>query len=88
MKIRYYSNNSGGSFWLSEADWKNLEEAGWDVVWDRMYDSEPYLAFREGLELDEAIEEFERVTGQNSDEEGCECCGQPHYFSEEEVEHD
>ena len=25
MKIVYSSNNSGGSWWLSDEDWKNLE---------------------------------------------------------------
>jgi len=88
MKIRYSSNHSGGDFSLSKTDWKNLEEAGWNVVWDLPYGGDPYLAFREGLEMDEAIEEFEQITGQNAYDEGCECCGQPHYFSEEEVEHD
>ena len=28
-----------------------------------------------------AVEEFERVTGQDASDEGCNCCGQPHNFS-------
>lgn len=31
--VKYDSNNSGGSWWLSDKDWKNLEKAGWFVVW-------------------------------------------------------
>ena len=33
MKIEYSSNNSGGSWWLTPADWRALEDAGWDVQW-------------------------------------------------------
>lgn len=29
----------------------------------------------------DAIEEFERVTGQDASAEGCNCCGSPHSFS-------
>lgn len=28
-----------------------------------------------------AIDEWESITGQDSTEEGCSCCGEPHYFS-------
>jgi hypothetical protein len=31
--IEYGSNNSGGSFWLKDEDWKALAEAGWTVDW-------------------------------------------------------
>lgn len=27
--LEYRSNNSGGSWWLSDEDWKAMEEAGW-----------------------------------------------------------
>lgn len=30
---------------------------------------------------DEAIAEWERITGQNSTDEGCNCCGEPHSFT-------
>lgn len=33
MLIEYHSNNSGGSWWLKDADWKALAVAGWKVVW-------------------------------------------------------
>ncbi len=32
-RVEYSSNNSGGSWWLTDADWKALEDAGWTVVW-------------------------------------------------------
>ncbi len=38
-------------------------------------------ATREGLTLGEAIEEWERVTGQDSSVLGCNCCGAPHSFA-------
>lgn len=31
--------------------------------------------------MKEAIEEFERITGQDASAEGCNCCGAPHSFS-------
>lgn len=39
-------------------------------------------ATRTGLPLRDAIEEWERVTGQNAASLGCSCCGTPHYFQE------
>ena len=36
MYVEYDSNNSGGSWWLSDEDWKKLEEAGWVVDWARL----------------------------------------------------
>ncbi len=32
-KVEYSSNNSGGSWWLKDKDWKNLEKAGWEIQW-------------------------------------------------------
>lgn len=29
VTVEYSSNNSGGSFWLNDKDWKALEKAGW-----------------------------------------------------------
>jgi hypothetical protein len=36
-----------------------------------------------GVLTTEAVEEFETVTGEDTNAEGCPCCGQPHYFYEE-----
>lgn len=85
--IRYSSNNSGGSWWLSDDDWKALEKAGWAVNWkeERWLRALATSAHRVGLSYDEAVAEFERVTGQCADSAGCACCGQPHYFYEDEI---
>jgi hypothetical protein len=43
MYVEYDSNNSGGSWWLEDADWRRLEEAGWVVAWaslDNLYTDE------------------------------------------------
>jgi len=91
MKVEYSSNNSGGSFWLSAQNWKDLETAGWDVEWR----GKPFLgqdamaASRTGLSLGDAIREWESVTGEDSSELGCSCCGVPHSFTayDDEGEH-
>ena len=124
--IKYESNNSGGRWWLSDDDWKRLEDAGWVVHWihDREdpshhhepptdelgrlfarmgkhshgYDREHQFMkvtpsgerFLGALATDAvkatddpqaAVDEWERVTGQDASAEGCNCCGEPHSFS-------
>lgn len=37
MLVKYSSNNSGGSWWLSDDDWKALEVAGWEIDWGDVY---------------------------------------------------
>jgi hypothetical protein len=85
MKVIYSSNNSGGNWWLSDEDWIALEKAGWKVKWEeyRFLGALAQEAYREGLSYDATIIEFERVTGQDAYEVGCECCGPPHSFSQE-----
>lgn len=39
-------------------------------------------ASKEFLSMQCAIAEFEFATGMNYEDEGCPCCGQPHYISE------
>jgi hypothetical protein len=101
VRVRYDSNNSGGGWWLKDADWFALEEAGWVIVWakDRQGWNGKSLAdedgrwlgalatgaYRDGLPEELAIAEWEYVTGQNADAEGCPCCGRPHSFWEEEA---
>ncbi len=94
MKVEYSSNNSGGSWWLNDDDWFALQEAGWIVQWakdetghsswvdkdGRWLGALATRATREGLTLGEAIEEWERVTGEDSADLGCSCCGTPHSF--------
>lgn len=85
--IEYSSNNSGGDWWLTDQDWTNLEEAGWEVQWKkdeagqrRWLGALATSAKRHGLTREEAIAEWEQITGQNAYDEGCPCCGQPHEF--------
>lgn len=33
LLVEYSSNNSGGSWWLKDNDWKKLEKSGWNVEW-------------------------------------------------------
>lgn len=96
MRVEYSSNNSGGGWWLDDEDWKALEEAGWEVAWykdrtdtflppdaeGRFLGTLAVNAVRKGLHLGEAVEEWERVTGESSMEVGCPCCGPPHFFVE------
>ena len=94
MLIEYDSNNSGGDWWLTDQDWKNLEAAGWKVKWFR--EERKTGAFKadksgrwlgalargasvERASIKEALLEFD--TGQSVTEEGCNCCGAPHSFS-------
>lgn len=97
MKVEYRSNNSGGSWWLKDEDWKALEQAGWKVEWVSEADPESIAAkfTRNGRYLgaiattasyecetpQEALRSFELFTGQQVSDEGCNCCGAPHSFS-------
>jgi hypothetical protein len=97
VKVEYSSNNSGGSWWLEDADWHALEAAGWEVEWYANRDSEFFgpdeggrflgalasSATRYGLSLRDAIEEWESITGERASALGCSCCGTPHSFSYE-----
>jgi hypothetical protein len=94
-KVEYSSNNSGGSWWLSDKDWKALEKAGWKVAWfakdkyekkhldknGRWLGALARNATRLGLSMQEAVAEWEEVTGKSSAAAGCPCCGQPHSFT-------
>lgn len=94
MMIEYSSNNSGGSWWLKDADWKALQKAGWKVDWfakekGRLFPADKDGRWLGGLaskarkrfnNIKEAVEEFEKITGQNASDEGCNCCGAPHTF--------
>jgi hypothetical protein len=79
IKVEYFSNNSGGDWWLEDHHWKALADNGWAVDWDRM------RATRHGLSLQDAVEEWATLTGLDPDEDGCECCGRPHAFYESHI---
>lgn len=95
--VHYSSNNSGGSWWLTDDDWFALEKAGWEVEWvkDDAYlrssgmskDNRWLGALATGAKyfggsIEMAKAEFNHVTSCWADDEGCSCCGQPHYFTE------
>lgn len=101
VRVQYDSNNSGGRWWLKDEDWFNLQEAGWVIHWvkDKTYSSGRSMADEDGrwlgalavsahrdeLPLELAEAEFGYITGQNTDAEGCPCCGSPHYFWEQDA---
>lgn len=124
--VEYNHNNSGGRWWLSDKHWRDLELAGWKIVWARLEhaytddggyardkDGTPTLvpvgtvkqkfpsfnkpdengeyrylgalaatAYKVGAtSIRDAADEWERITGLNSTDAGCACCGQPHRFT-------
>ena len=94
MLFKYGSNNSGGSWWISDEGWKALEAAGWTVNWcadekhigqkpgaERWLGALATRAEKEFDNLQEAITDFESATGANFADEGCNCCGPPHDMS-------
>lgn len=82
MKVKYSANNSGGHWWLSDEQWKDLEDAGWVVNWTegRFLGALATSATRECMSEKVAIAEWETITGEDSNEQGCSCCGRPHNF--------
>ena len=49
---------------------------------DRWLDAAAKNAQKEFDSEEEAIEEFEEITGMDYNSTGCMCCGQPHYIRE------
>lgn len=41
----------------------------------------PHYAFKQFNTIQEALREFEELTGQDVSDEGCNCCGPPHSFN-------
>ena len=92
-------NNSGGSFYLSKEDYRRLEEAGWELDRNedsyrvKYHDGHPDHAYRtvfsnsEDQAYEEAVGEFEAVTGAYRYLEMCNCCGQNFWFNVEEDEY-
>lgn len=91
--VEYDTNNSGGGWWLSDEDWKKLENAGWEVQWvkddpffkttgesDRWLGALAMKARIKDVSVKVAIALWEDILGYDASEEGCSCCGQPHSF--------
>ena len=99
VRLEYRTNNSGGSWWLNDADWVAMEAAGWEVEWVK--DKEPLfqgqykdgrymgaLATTAEISTDDpkaTIRQWETLVGQNAADEGCNCCGPPHDFYWEDI---
>jgi len=97
MKVIYSSNNSGGSWSLNDEDWYALQEADWEVKWvadnpprlkgglsedgDRWLGALATSASKDFDDPQDALTEFENITGQDLTNQGCGCCGPPHSFS-------
>jgi hypothetical protein len=79
VKVEFSHNNSGGRWWLKDKDWKALEKAGWTVDWfkDQRLGALASNASKDFPTLKAAVEEWEKVTGQDFFDEGCNCCGSP-----------
>lgn len=81
-------NNSGGSDWLSRENLQELTERGWTLeYYSNSWRKEPY-PHSVSIELpeSEAVADFTEATGFTTEERGCDCCGQPFYVSEDDVE--
>ncbi len=99
--VKYDSNNSGGSWWLKDEDWKALEKAGWTVDWRKDDEGNPTrwldaLATNAEVKVEVtsmsdafrmAVTSWKEATGQNPGSQGCNCCGSPHSFSGETGTH-
>ncbi len=92
FEVDFSENNSGGSWWLTDGDYRNLEEAGWKMgrvssVGNHIAGaSKVFTARDEHVAEATAIAEWESITGEDSEEIGCTCCGQPYSFWTSEVE--
>lgn len=80
IKVKYSGNNSGGSFWTEKKDHETLKKEGWKTSNGYLSDGEPTEAEGEFPSIKEALQSFERATGLDVTEEGCNCCGAPHRF--------
>lgn len=83
MLFIYSHNNSGGTDWLDPEEWENLQKAGWTLptfAGSTIYND---TAKKDFPNFESALAEWEKITGADFYEEGCECCGCPHSFRDE-----
>lgn len=86
--FQFSENNSGGSWWLTSADYRALLQTGdWglesstlDAMDEGRFDLEFYLRHSLVGRFEDyfaAADSWQAGTGQSLDAEGCECCGPP-----------
>jgi hypothetical protein len=75
MPVLVRKPESGGKF-----SWDNAKEG------DRFLGALAAKAYRAGLSLRDAADEWERITHGNATDPGCPCCGKPHSFTEYDAE--
>jgi len=90
-RITFSENNSGGTWWLQQEHYDKLFAAGWHPG-RTSYNGSVRGAHRiivldaidEGVAnttaYNMAVLEWEKLTGENSDDPGCSCCGAPYQF--------
>lgn len=91
FKYEFHESNSGGYHRLSEKNYRDLHAAGWSArmycfdadqdetdIDQMLFDglSRPYMS-KEFPTIRAAVEEWEKITGQDFFEQGCTCCGPP-----------
>ena len=93
--VKLDQNNSGGAWWLDDGQFDALLADGWVPV--PSYRTTTWGRNTQDLAIDIPVAdpqaavtiakiEFGRVTGEDPDDEGCNCCGPP--FSFDAVEAD
>ncbi len=75
MLVQLNQSNAGGRWHLDWQHWNALRNAGW-AFQDRRY------AQKEFGSIEEAIEEFEKITKFDRDYCPCDCCGRAFSFTE------
>ncbi len=88
----FEENNSGGHWWLKREDYDKLLANGWTCnipdtdprakkPWhegdDVLYGERKYTS-KEFSTIKDAVEDWQRITGRNFWEQGCNCCGAPY----------
>lgn len=80
-KVGCSENNSGGRFWLKAKDYKSLRDNGF-VIFPEQRGFYKELVARSEKEAIAAVKaSFNDSTSFDADAEGCNCCGEPFYFS-------
>lgn len=71
-----------GREWNTCRGHRKFESAAEMSKKDRWLGALAQEAWKEFASIEDAVREFEKITGQNIEDEGCRCCGEPHCLSE------